>query len=273
MRNSRWFLAAVLLAALLTTGLTGCGGREKPSADGGAAASERQSAQDGSDAPNAGEEQPEGDRAATGYPIADSYTAYVDAKTTMTSKMIDGLSGNPDTALASLGLLGGVMVDMVMLPVSFFGMDQEAAATGLAFMNASGVEYEENADGYAIRYTDAQGRACVFEGTYDEAADALACKATNDGADSLYGEYQKTPFGYVGQYYIRNDDGTVLIYRISIQGEDGVFGISGADRYTPLTGAETVDFPKECEEWYAVSRNAITGVMADGTQVDVELAA
>jgi hypothetical protein len=34
-----------------------------------------------------------------------------------------------------------------------------------------------------------------------------------------------------------------------------------------LTGNESIDFPKQCKEWYAIEGDAVTGVTSDGEEI------
>ncbi len=202
------------------------------------------------------------------FPISESYIAFIEIKSDLTSKITDGLLSNPDTILASFRLQGVVVVDLVMVPASVLGMGKSAAESGLGFLGATDVELSESGNRHIIKYKDKDGVICGFEGEYDEAKDSLVCKATKDGQDSLNSEYFKTPFGYVAQYYSVNDDGTVEIYKLAIQGEDGIIGISVTDEYTPLKGNETIDFPKSSNEWYAIFGDTFTGLTKDGTELN-----
>jgi len=206
-----------------------------------------------------------------GGSVAENYSTYLDAKNTVLVKLTDGLSTNPDTGMAVLAFMGISMADLVMLPASMFGQDQQAAEIGLGFMGAKGVTYSESGNSYTIAYSDEEGKAYVFSGTYDPAADALICTATMDGAENIYSEYRKTSFGYVGQYYFLNDDGTTSVYMIAVDGEDGTIGISSIPgKPAALTGSESADFPKACEEWYSVTGTTITGQTLDGTDLNFE---
>ncbi len=203
---------------------------------------------------------------------AESYTAFVKAKSAVITKLSDGLSKNKSTVFASMTLLGASMADLVMLPVSFFGAGGEAASTGLKMLNASDVQYSENGNTYSITYTDEQGDTYVFNGTYDAAADALACTAQKAGKDFFYSEYRRTSYGYVSQYYFINDDDTTSLYQFAISGEDGTFGVSTTQASQPaaLTGSEAADFPAALPEWYSIQGSVITGLMSDGTEIDFE---
>jgi hypothetical protein len=163
------------------------------------------------------------------------------------------------------------MLDIVTLPVYYFSMGQEAASAGLSYMDATNVKYSEEGNKYVISYNDSGNAVWIFEGYFDEAADSLTCKATKDGEDAIYADYQKTKYGYAGQYYLVNDDGSTSVYKVSVQGEDGYLGISNKAEYSPLSEAEAYDFPTDCEQWYLASGDKVTGVKADGTKVELTL--
>lgn len=207
----------------------------------------------------------------TGSPVADSYTAYSTAKSNMVARLTDGLSNNPDTALVSLSLLGVTMADLAILPVSFFGLGSDAVNMGLGFMGATDIKYSENGNSYTVTYADNEGAKYDFSGTYDPVKDALICTASKDGQEAIYVEYVKTSYGYAAQYFFNNDDGTVSLYQITVNGEDGVLGIStDSVKPAPLTGNEPSDFPKACPEWYAVTGLTITGVTSGGEELNFE---
>jgi hypothetical protein len=203
--------------------------------------------------------------------VTDSYTIYTNAKSVVIGKITDGLSNNPDTSLASMSMLGITMADLGMIPAAFFGLGQEATAAGLAMLGAEGVQYTENGNNYTITYKDSEGSTTSMTGTWDAAAESLVCTGTTDGVENFYSEYHKTSYGYIGQYYFAGDDGSNMLYAVTIQGEDGYVGISTVtEKPAALTGSEPVDYPSACDEWYAVNGSSITGKMSDGTDVNFE---
>lgn len=259
MKKFKTLLVTLLVLVLISTLLTGCGGGEKTTNNVSAANSQSETSA------NVASNQ----SLATGNTIADSYTAYIDAKAAMISKLTEGLTANPETLFASMALLGITMIDLVMLPASFLGMGQEEVVAGLSFMNAKDIQYSESGNGYKISYSDAENKVTVFTANYDATAEAMTSSVTIGDNESLSADYRKTSYGYVGQYYMKNDDGTINVYKLTLRGEDGIIGVSSTAIYTPLTGSESFDFPKTCEEWYAVTGNTITGVMANGTAVNI----
>ena len=212
-----------------------------------------------------------GNSSVTSGSVADSYAAYMEAKSAMVTKLSDGLSNNPDTAFAALSMMGIAMVDLGLIPVSLFGLGQESMVSGLAFFGATGVEYVENGNNYTLSYKDEDGVTYEFIGAYDPSADALITTAKTNGSEVIYSEYRKTSYGYVGQYYLTSDDGTHSLYQIAVTGDDGTLGISTANaKPAVLSGSEAIDFPKACTEWYAVTGTTITGVTSDGTELNFE---
>ncbi len=274
MKKMIWVvLAALMLSALFA----GCG---TPPADDVLPGNSNAPAERTSDTPaeepantpsGAPADVPTANSVSGGGTVSEAYSAYVAAKGNVITKISDGLSSNPDTTMTALSFLGVAMIDLALLPVSFFGMGQESVEAGLAMMGATGAQYTEDGDAYTITYTDEEGKTYVYAGTYDAAADALVCTATADGAESIYSEYRKTSFGYAGQYYFLNDDGTASLYQIAVKGENGTVGISdAASKPAALTGGEAADFPVSSTEWYSINGTTITGVTSDGTQLNFE---
>ncbi len=203
---------------------------------------------------------------------AESYTGFLNAKSAVLSKLDDALSHNGATQLTYITLLDLKTADLWMLPASYFGAGQEAAAAGLSTLNASDVIYSENANSYSITYTDEQDATYIFSGTYDAAADALVCTAQKDEKVSFSCEYRRTPYGYASQYFFINDDDTTSLYQFAISGADGTIGVSTTQTTQPaaLTGSEAADFPTALPEWYSITGSAVTGKMADDTEINFE---
>ncbi|NLM79099.1 MAG: hypothetical protein GX173_13640 [Ruminococcaceae bacterium] len=199
--------------------------------------------------------------------VSAAYGVYIEAKSEMITNLMDGLGENDETAMMVLDLLGVTMLDLTLLPASLFGLGETAVNAGLGFLGASDVRYSENGNQYKVTYKEKEGKAINVEGTYDKGANSLVCSSSTDGKVNLYSEYYETSFGYIGQYYLIGDDDAITVYQISIQGTDGVLGISQSGDYKPLTGRENVDFPKECDAWYAISEQKITGLTADGKEI------
>ena len=202
-------------------------------------------------------------------PVADSYSAYIEAKSVLLTRLTDGLSENPDTVFVAFSFFGIILADLSMLPVAFFGLGQEAVEMGLSIMGSKNVKYSEKGDSYSVTYSDEDGTPHTFEGTYDARADALFTSGSADGKETIYSEYRRTAYGYVAQYYMASDDGSFSAYQLAVDGEDGAIGIfTESGKLPPLTGKENPDFPISAPEWYRIVGNTITGVTAAGEPVN-----
>ncbi|HHY82011.1 MAG TPA: hypothetical protein GX505_04945 [Clostridiales bacterium] len=261
-------LTAIILAVLL---LASCA-RNVPSSedkpdDKGKPEVTVQPEDKGSD--NSGQQQDKGSNA-PGSPAtaAESYSNFATAKGDVITMLSDALANNPDTALYSMSLLGVVMVDLAMLPASSFGLGQEAANTALGFLGLKDIEYTESGNQYSVKHTRDDGRKYELQGVYDKAADSLKCKAFLDGSHCLTYEYRKTSYGYVAQIFSIGDDGSAYVYKLAFSDRNGAVGMSEESAEPPaLTGSETIDFPKQCPEWYAIDGDAVTGVTSDGKEL------
>ncbi len=255
-------LSVIMVLLLLATLFSGCK-KQTPIADAIIPSKDSDSSSEDTD------DTEDTDDASTGNKVADSYSAYLEAKNNVITKISDGLSSNEEAGMAVLSFLGISMADLALLPVSFFGMGQDTMMSGLAFMGALDVKYTENGNDYSVTYSNAEKEEMTFKGTYDPAADSLTSSVSTDGAESIFSEYHKTSYGYVGQYYFLNDDGTATTYVIAVDGDDGTIGISTETaKPAALTGKEAADFPKDYDEWYSIKGDTITGVTSSGTELN-----
>jgi uncharacterized protein YceK len=257
-------ISTLLVLTMVLALFAGCGGAAvKPT--------ESSQGTPASDAPSEPAAVTDNNIASTGYPIVDSYTAYITAKGEMVTNLTNALSSNDETSMAALSLLGVGLIDMVLLPVSSFGLGKDAAEIGMGYMGATDIQYTENGNSYTVSYKGNDGKTLSLTGVWDAAAGSLACTGLTDGAEDFRSEYCKTSYGYAAQYYVLNSDGTWTFYAVTIQGKDGALGISAAsDKPAALTGSETVDYPSMCDEWYAINGTTVTGKASDGTAINFE---
>lgn len=265
-------IVSLAMAMLLVLSLAGCGNSGGKSADDKSAApGTQQNSADNKDNKDGKSKPP---AAPTEFTAQQSYAAYMEAKSELTSALTDALADNPDYAMESMALLGVVMVDMAIMPAAFLGLGQDAAASGLGMFGVTDVKYTENGNRYTVTYKSQDGEMYEFQARYDPAADALVCEVNSDGIkDSLYYEYRKEPFGYVGQFYSFEGDAITESYQISVHENGGVIGISESDKKpAALTGGEAKDFPKACPRWYAIDGATCTGVTGAGEEFSFEYA-
>ncbi|MEA5047835.1 MAG: hypothetical protein VB034_04405 [Eubacteriales bacterium] len=196
------------------------------------------------------------------------YSAYMEEKSAVISKIMDGLSNNPDTMMSALSFLGASMTDLYMLPAMYFGLGETNVAAALAAMGSKDVVYQENGNSYTVTYKNSDDKETTLTGTY-ESGKSLVCTGSTDGTEDVYSETYRTSFGYVGQFYYIASDGTATLYQFSVSGEDGAIGMTtGGSRPAALTGKEAADFPKSAKEWYAINGMTITGLNSEGASVE-----
>jgi hypothetical protein len=174
--------------------------------------------------------------------------------------------------MAALSFLGISFAELYMLPASYFGLGEDAVMSALALIGSKDVVYTENGNSYTVTYLDSNDLPCEFSGTYDPAG-SLVCVGSTNGTENVFSESYVTSFGYVGQFYMINDDGTTALYQFAIDGTngDGTIGITtDAGQPSALSGNESADFPTGCAEWYSIYGTTVTGVTSDGTSVNFE---
>ncbi len=264
MRKITLFLVLLTIASLL---LASCAksnpenNSQPPVETGGAEKTEPRPEDPGSEDPGS-----------TGNKAADSYTAYLEAKGELVSRLSDAVTENPDAGMAMMSFLGITMIDLAMWPAAFLGQDEAAAKLGMGYLGIEDVKFDRDGNKSSITYKNDEGKETVFTGDYDEKGDGYLFTALENGEEKLYSEYRRTAYGFVGQYYISNDDGTVTYYMLTIEGKDGTVGFSSeAGKPSALTGDESPDFPKSASEWYSVKGNTVTGVTSDGDQLNFEI--
>ena len=69
---------------------------------------------------------------------SESYSAYIQAKGELITKLTDALANNPGTEFTSMSLLGVSMVDLAMLPASSFGLGRGGGYHGAWFPGSRG---------------------------------------------------------------------------------------------------------------------------------------
>lgn len=208
----------------------------------------------------------------TGSKAVDFYLAYQEAKGDLVTRLSDAVTGNPEAGMAMLSFLGIVMLDLSMLPAAFLGAEEEMMQIGLGALAAGGFKYDVDGDRSTLTFKDQDGRETVFTGTFNPQAGGSVFTSVVDGKEILYSEYRKTSYGYAGQYYIVNDDGSVMLYLLAIEGKDGTVGFEReTSKPGPLSGNEGPDFPKAASEWYSVKGRTVTGINPDGQEIEFEI--
>ncbi len=198
------------------------------------------------------------------------YTNFYTQKATMLSRINDGLSQHEETSFYSFGLLGVMLIDLGLIPISFFGYGEEMIHSGLGYLGADDLEYTENGNTYRVSYKDSEGKTLVIETVYNPMANAMLTTLTHEGEEVMVSEIHETSYGYVGWYNVFGDDEEPFIYLVTVRGEDGAVGLQQpAERPPTLNGNEPFDYPTSAEEWYLIEGNRITGTSSDGTAFDI----
>lgn len=142
--------------------------------------------------------------------IADSYSKYTELK----SKSYDLLSDNLDESnwSISLGLLGFVGVDLSLVPLTFCGLDDEAAVLGLKFLYQD-VDYKSTKDTCDLTLKSKDGESWTYNVKFDEKTDSVQTKMYSNGKLQLVSEYVKLNEGYATQFYSIEEDGTSQVYK------------------------------------------------------------
>jgi len=262
-------LTAMILIVLL---LVSCGGKatsgDEMNDKGQSEAVEKPDKQQDA---NSGSQDIGSDNSGSPATASESYSAYIQAKGELLTRLSDALASNPETAFSSMSLLGISMVDLALLPASSFGLGEASANMALGFLGAEDIVYSENGNQYSVKYKGEDGSNYELQGEYDKAADALKCVSLVEGKETFTSEHRKTSYGYVSQTYVINDDGSTYVYQLTATGTDGVVGMSKvSEKPSSLTGSESIDFPKQCQEWYAIDGNRVTGVTADGNEISFD---
>jgi|LSQX01.3.fsa_nt_gb hypothetical protein len=275
--KQRLKIIALIIAVLLILFQVGCGkdnnAGNKP--EGPGAEQEGEVSIGEENEPDASGENAAGQKEEPAAPkigtASDSFAAYVEAKGTLSTLLVDALSSNPDLGMEVLNLMGVAMVDLLVMPAGFIGLEPEAVMSGMRFMGATDIEYEGSGNQSALSYTAEDGTKYRFNGTYDAKADKLVCRVTSGEDDGVYYEYQKMPYGYVGQAYALEGGTVTELYQIVVHEEGGAIGLAyNTEKPAALTGSESRDFPKNCPAWYAIDGTTVTGVASNGTEFNYE---
>ena len=260
MRKIAFFLTALLISGLL---LPGCAKADSEDQDG--TKTESGSTQQTPD-------DTAGDKAGVGKAAEESYTTYLEAKDDLIIRLSEAVEDLPEAEMALTSMFDVIMVDLAMWPVAFLGHDEDTALMDMDDQGVEVVSYQVGDRESSITYQDEEGRETVFTGRYDDQADWYVFTRQVDGRETLYSEYRRTPYGYVGQYYVIEDDGRVSLFQLTVDGIDGAIGLdSGGSKPLPLLGNEEVDFPLSAPEWYRIQDNLLTGVTPDGLELYLEI--
>jgi hypothetical protein len=205
--------------------------------------------------------------------LSTSYTKFLEKKEESIDQLQDLIDEYDNFAL-SLAMLPFVMVDLVIVPASICGLDEEAAmpTLGMLFTN---VDYKRNGDKCTVTYDDSNGKKVRFEAEYDSKTDSATISIYDDNDKlSLVSEYSKIKDGYASQYYSYNDDGTTSLFKSIFVG-DNIYSSAYEDVNKPVSIFKNnkidIDFAQDGTTWYIELVDGVSKVLFDGEELNLNI--
>lgn len=139
--------------------------------------------------------------------VSQSYEKYTELKSQAYTKLSDKISDSEEFSLSlSMGLLGFSTLDLTLIPITFCGLDKEAALAGLAFLY-NNISYENTNDACKISFAVEDGKM-TYDTKYDEKTDSVQTKLYENDILTAISEYVKLDDGYATQFYSISDSET-----------------------------------------------------------------
>ncbi len=143
--------------------------------------------------------------------IADSYEKYSTLKSEAYDMLNDALEENENFNFTlSMGLLGFATVDLTLIPITFCGLEDEAALAGLKFLY-SNIDYKYSKDGCKISFTTDE-ETISYDTVFDKKSDSVRTKMYSNGKLTVISEYIKLGSGYATQFYSKDND-EIFVYK------------------------------------------------------------
>ncbi|MDD4036712.1 MAG: hypothetical protein PHS45_05285 [Bacilli bacterium] len=203
--------------------------------------------------------------------LATSYTKYLEEKAERMETIQEVIDGS-DNYMLPLALLPLAMVDLVMLPASICGLEEEAAVAGLAFLY-NDINYKRDGNNCTVTYKDENRGKVKFESQYDPKTDSASITVYEDNEPAYVSEYIKIKDGYASQYYIyNNDDGSTALFTAVFVGDD-IYSSAFEDVDKPKSIYKNnkigTDFAKGGTVWYIEIVDGVSKVLFDGEEVNL----
>lgn len=141
--------------------------------------------------------------------ISESYTKYTELKSKAYDKLSDSIPENDYTL--SMGLLGFVTGDILIVPVSICGLSETEAAYSFGLFNIK--DFKNDGNTCNMTFKDEDNNSSKFETIYDEKTDSIQMKMYDDNKVTAIYEYIKLDKGYATLQYYYDDDNNVSSYR------------------------------------------------------------
>ncbi len=194
--------------------------------------------------------------------ISESYAKYTELKSTAYEKLSDQVSNDENFNLSiSLGLLGFSTLDISLIPLSFCGLNNEAAIAGLAILYKD-IDYKNTDKECQITFkTDEDILKYVSE--YDKSSDSVKTTVYENDKLSIISEYVKLNKGYATQFY-SIDDNESTVYK-SIFDDDKIIVSFKSDTEEPKSifrnkGIADEEWTKSEELWAKYENGNVTSI-------------
>lgn len=198
--------------------------------------------------------------------ISDSYKKYTTLKSEVYTELTDKMSEDEQFNFSlSMGLLGFSGIDLTFIPLTFCGLEDEAAIAGLAYLY-SDIDYKSTKDSCKIKFTSDEG-TMLYDSKYDKKTDSLKTTVYENDKLIAISEYTKLDSGYATQYYSTDEEGTS--YRsIFSKGQMVVGIIENADEPESLfknADIATEEWTKSQYMWAKYDNGIVTSIL-DGKE-------
>lgn len=162
--------------------------------------------------------------------ISESYAKYTELKSTAYEKLSDQISNDENFNFSiSMGLLGFSTLDISLIPISFCGLDNEAAIAGLGFLYKD-IDYKNTDKECQITFKTDEG-ILKYVSEYDISSDSVKTTVYENDKLSIISEYVKLNQGYATQFY-SIDDNESTVYK-SIFDDDKIIVSFKSDTEEP----------------------------------------
>jgi hypothetical protein len=194
--------------------------------------------------------------------VAQSYEKYTELKSKAYDKLSEKLNNSEDYNLSlSMGLLGFSALDLSLIPITFCGLDNQAAMAGLAILY-SDITYENTNDACKITFKGEDSNM-TYDTKYDAKTDSVQTKVYENNILTAISEYIKLDNGYATQFYAISDSET-SVYK-SIFDENMIIvsmksKVSEPESIFKNKGIVSEDWTKSQELWSKYENGNVTSI-------------
>jgi hypothetical protein len=218
------------------------------------------------DVPVNGNENTVNDKTKVGT-IAQSYEKYVDLKSDAYNMLSNQTEeGENYNFSLSMGLLGFSTLDLTLVPLTFCGLEDEAAIAGLAFLYKD-IDYKSTDDSCKITFKSEDSKM-TYDTKYDKKSDSVQTKLYENDKLIAISEYVKLNKGYATQYYSIEEE-SASIYKSIFDDERIIVGmnsdVSEPESIFKNESLATEEWTKSQELWTKYENGTVTSIY-DGVE-------